>query len=142
MITFKKTKSISFFFSFLLLSVLIIISFTTFVFAAQGPRDVCPPGIICSPYPEDFTIVSFLNFILEKIVLPIGAVIAVLFLVYAGFLFVTARGSEEQLEHAKKTLLWTVIGIAILFGSLAISNGIKNTICQIAPNIPSFCTPR
>jgi len=110
------------------------------IFAQSGPI-TCPPGTICSPYPQDFTIVSFLNFILEKIVLPIGAVIAVLFLVYAGFLFVTARGNETQLEHAKSTLLWTVIGIAILFGSMAIATGIQNTVCQIA-NIPSFCTNR
>ena len=106
------------------------------------PVECDPPGTICSPYPEDFTIVSFLNFILNNIVLPIGAVIAVLFLVYAGFLFVTARGNETQLEHAKATLLWTIIGIAILFGSTVIANGIQNTICQIAGNIPSFCTPR
>ncbi|MEK7551893.1 MAG: pilin [Patescibacteria group bacterium] len=136
MITFKKIKSFPFLFSFLMLSFLIIIPFVTV--SAQSPRDPCPPGIICSPYPQDFTIVSFLNFILENIVLPIGGVIAVLFLVYAGFLFVTARGNEEQLEHAKSTLKWTIIGIAILFGSLVISNGIKDTICQIA-NIPSFC---
>ena len=127
---------------FLVLALFVIMPIT--LFAQNGPIQPpsCPPGTICSPYPEDFTIVSFLNFILNNIVLPIGAVIAVLFLVYAGFLFVTARGSEEQLEHAKKTLLWTVIGIAILFGSTVIATGIQNTICQIAPNIPSLCTPR
>jgi len=135
-IIFKFLPSL---FTFVILTFAVVLPILTF---AQSPRDTCLPGTICSPYPQGFTIVSFLNFILEKIVLPIGGVIAVLFLVYAGFLFVTARGSEEQLEHAKETLKWTIIGIAILFGSLAISNGIKNTICQIAPNIPSFCTTR
>jgi len=131
-------KFLSPLFVFLVLALFVIMPIA--LFAQNGPIQPpsCPPGTICSPYPQGFTIVSFLNFILENIVLPIGGVIAVLFLVYAGFLFVTARGDETQLDKAKETLKWTVIGIAILFGSLAISNGIKNTICQIA-NIPSFC---
>ncbi|TSC61311.1 MAG: hypothetical protein G01um1014107_39 [Parcubacteria group bacterium Gr01-1014_107] len=82
------------------------------------------------------SLIGFVTFILENIVLPIGAVIAVFFLVFAGFLFVTARGDEERLRLAKKTLLWTVVGVAVLLGSVAISTGIQETICQIAPGTP------
>jgi hypothetical protein len=82
------------------------------------------------------SLIGFITFILNNIVLPIGAVIAVFFLVFSGFLFVTARGDEERLRLAKKSFLWTVVGIAVLLGSVAIAEGIQATLCQIAPNTP------
>ena len=45
---------------------------------------------------------------------------AVLMLVWAGFQFATAQGSEEKLTKAKKNLLWTVAGIAVILASQAI----------------------
>lgn len=54
--------------------------------------------------------------------------VAVLFIVYAGFLFVTARGDEKKLETAKATLLYTVIGIAILVGASFIASVVQNTV--------------
>lgn len=57
-----------------------------------------------------------------------GAVIAALFFVYSGFLFVKARGNPEELQKAKRTLLYTVIGAAILLGARVIATIIQNTI--------------
>jgi len=45
----------------------------------------------------------------------------VVFLIIAGFLFVTAQGNEQQLAKAKNTLFWTVIGAALIIGSWAIA---------------------
>jgi amino acid transporter len=63
----------------------------------------------------------------------VGA-IAVLFIIYAGFQYVTAAGNKEQAEAAKKTLTYAVIGIIIIvlakvIISLVISSvsGINNT---------------
>ena len=63
--------------------------------------------------------------------MALGIPIAVLFLVYAGFLFVTARGSEEQLKKAKGILLWTIVGIAVLLGAKIIAEVLENTITSI-----------
>jgi len=57
----------------------------------------------------------------------IGAVLAVLFTVYAGFLFVTARGNEAQLSKAKTTLFWTLVGAVIVLGAFALATVIENT---------------
>lgn len=46
--------------------------------------------------------------------------LATLMLIWAGFQFVTAQGSEEKLTKAKKNLLWTVIGVAVVLASRAI----------------------
>ena len=82
------------------------------------------------------SIQSFVEVVLNNIVLPIGSVVVVLFIIYTGFLFVTARGNPEKIESAKRTLLWVVIGTAILLGSVVISAAITGTLCEIAPNLP------
>jgi hypothetical protein len=80
---------------------------------------------------KDATLESFIGAILNDIVLPIGAVVVVIFIIYSGFLFVTAQGNETKLEKAKTTFLWTVIGAAVLLGSWAIAQVIKTTIDQL-----------
>lgn len=95
------------------------------------------PITLDNPLGEDVNSLSkFVEIILNKIVLPIGSVVVVLFIIYTGFLFVTARGNPEKIESAKRTLLWVVIGTAILLGSVVISAAIQGTLCDIASNLP------
>lgn len=68
---------------------------------------------------------------LLDIVVQVGAYVAVLFIIWSGFLFVKARGNPKELEDAKKTFLYTIIGVAILLGAKAISLGISATITTI-----------
>lgn len=77
---------------------------------------------------------TFYGLMLEiaQIVMEIGIPIAVLFIIYAGYLFVSARGSEEQLKKAKKTFMWAVIGTAVLLGAVVITEAIKGTINEIS----------
>lgn len=77
------------------------------------------------------TIPGFINTILNSILLPIGGVVAVLMIMYAGFLYVTAQGNETQIKKAHQALLWAVIGAAILLGAKVISDAIQSTINQL-----------
>lgn len=100
--------------------------FAPHVVFAQG----APSGI---QNPIKFSSISeFLKAIIDVIVL-IGIPVAAVAIIYAGFLFVTAGGSEEKLSTAKKTLLWTVIGVAILLGAEVIMTAIENTITNVTP---------
>ena len=100
-----------------------------------------PPGVnpsdgpgIPNPLAGNVTdIISFVRFVLTNIVLPIGVVIVVFFVIYSGFLFVTAQGNASKLEDARKTFLWVVVGAAILLGSVVIAEAIKTTVCKISP---------
>lgn len=56
----------------------------------------------------------------------IGLPIAALFLVWSGFLFVSARGDTKKLETAKSTFYWTVIGTALIVGAYAIATAVVN----------------
>lgn len=62
------------------------------------------------------------------ILVQLGAVAVVLAIVYAGFLFVVSKGNPEELNKAKTTLYWTIIGALILLGAQVIASVIKNTI--------------
>lgn len=72
------------------------------------------------------TVEELVNKILD-IVIKVGTVLALFFLIYAGFLYVTAGGNETKLKAAHATFLATLIGVAIILGAKAISVLLQNT---------------
>lgn len=74
---------------------------------------------------------SLLNLVLTKIVIPLGAILCALVIIYSGFLFVTARGEEGKIETAKKTFFYAVIGTLVLLGAATIAGIIQSTIKQV-----------
>lgn len=70
---------------------------------------------------------SFLSSIM-KFVVQIGSIIVILMLVFVGYKFVVAQGSDSKLTEAKQMLLWTIVGALILLGAQAISLGIQSTV--------------
>ena len=76
------------------------------------------------------TIPKFIEAIIN-IVLIVGIPLLVLAIIYAGFLFVKAQGNSGELEIAKRTLLYTVIGGALLLGAFVIANAIGKTVEEI-----------
>lgn len=78
-------------------------------------------------------IVSFTDFIarLLNIVIMVGIPIVVLAIIWAGFLYVKAQGNPEKIKAAHQTLLWTIIGAALLIGSYTIAKAIEGTVEKI-----------
>lgn len=62
-----------------------------------------------------------------KAAVRLGTIVLILMFVWVGFLFVAARGSEENLRKAKSAFFWTVIGGLILLGAEAIARVIQAT---------------
>lgn len=60
-------------------------------------------------------IVNFLNFLLTFL-----GLLAIAFIIYAGFIFIVAGGDEEQVGKAKKIILYAGIGIVVVLLSFAI----------------------
>jgi uncharacterized membrane protein len=83
-----------------------------------------------------FSIESFLKFddlegllvAILNILIVIAVPIIVLFIIYAGFLYVTARGNVQQIETANRAIVYAIIGAIMAIGALAIAEIIKNTI--------------
>ncbi|MEX1113491.1 MAG: hypothetical protein WD603_00280 [Patescibacteria group bacterium] len=57
---------------------------------------------------------------LFEIFLAFGGAAAVLFLILGGYRYVTSQGNQDQVEAARKTILYSVIGLAVVFLSYVI----------------------
>jgi hypothetical protein len=53
-------------------------------------------------------------------------IVFLLLTVYAGFLYLTARGDSDKVEHAKETLSRGVIGLIIISAAYAIATFVIN----------------
>ncbi|MEK7614623.1 MAG: hypothetical protein AAB428_03075, partial [Patescibacteria group bacterium] len=63
--------------------------------------------------------------------LKIGVPIAALFIMWAGFKFVTARGDKTGIEDARNIFWYTIIGTAILLAASLLARVLTATITQI-----------
>lgn len=130
----KNAKNIL---SCFILGTVVVISIMPFLAQAQGTGNPNPgtsnPAVnitIVNPFKTN-SIQGLIETIVNDILMPIGGVVAVMMVMYAGFLFVTARGNPAQITKAKQALLWAVIGAAILLGAWVISQAIGATIDQL-----------
>ena len=73
---------------------------------------------------------SFLLLLVDLVFL-IATPIIVIFIIYAGFLFVTAGDNEAQVTKAKTVILWTLIGAAVLLGAKVIAAAIQATVLEL-----------
>ena len=75
---------------------------------------------------------TFIKNILDGIVLILTPVLVIM-VVYCGYLFVSAQGNTEKLGEAKKALMYTLIGAAIVLGAKGLETIIGNTVGALAP---------
>ncbi len=68
---------------------------------------------------------------LLDVVLTIGIPIVAFFIIYSGFKFVLARGNEEKLKEAKQSILYTLLGAALLLGAWVLATAIDSIINSI-----------
>ena len=73
-------------------------------------------------------LMSLLITILQRVVMPVAAVVVVMWIIYAGFKYLTAQGKPKEIEEAHQRLLWSLIGAGILLGAAGIAEVVKNTI--------------
>ena len=83
--------------------------------------------------PLNFNTIPDLIRALLQIAVTIAMPIVVIFIVYAGFLFVSARGNEQQITKAKSVLTWSVIGAMLIIGAWAFSVAIVRFFGTLSP---------
>ena len=77
----------------------------TFAFAAWGDKSLTENS--SGSLPEFLTTI-------QNWLLSIVGVLALLFIVYGGFLYITSGGNKERIEMAKKTLTYAILGLLIV----------------------------
>ena len=108
--------------------------------ALGGPRGALggPGGTVGGPSgsanlqnPLSFgSITEVLLTILDVLIIFMVPII-ILFIIYAGFLYVTARGNQSTIETAHRTLLYAVIGGLLILGARALLAVIQGTVNQL-----------
>lgn len=68
-----------------------------------------------------------------NIFIIIATPIVVLFIIYAGFLYVTARGNAQQVQQATRALTYAIIGGVIIIGAVAIAAIISGVVGSFTP---------
>lgn len=78
------------------------------------------------------TLDQFLTGILDAVI-TIAFPVIVLFLVYVGWLFVSAQGKPDKIDEAKKYFFWAIVGSLIVLGAKALSLAISATVQSLTP---------
>jgi hypothetical protein len=65
------------------------------------------------------------------VVLVFAIPIIVFFIIYAGFLYVTARGNESTIQKAHMALLYALIGGLLILGARVLIDVVKGTVEQV-----------
>ena len=99
-------------------------------FAAEA---ACTGTGLCNPLAfNDLT--TFLQKVLE-IVAQIGFPIIVLFMVYIGFLYISASGNPDKIKKAHSYFMWAIVGALLILGAQALSIAIKATVTQLSTGV-------
>ena len=83
------------------------------------------PG--AAPIQQNLSIVGIINNVLQ-VIWPIFIGFAVIMLIWAGFLFLTARGEEEKAKQARQAVIWAVVGIAVGIIAFSLPLIIRNSL--------------
>jgi parallel beta-helix repeat protein len=85
------------------------------------------------------TIPKFIKALLA-IVIKVGIPVASIFLIWAGFLFLTAQGNESKLASAKKTFIWACIGFGVVLAAWLFALAFQTILTSFSGGQPQDAT--
>ena len=100
-----------------------IIVLGTIITAMSASAELPGESGLKNPLGNVNTLDAFIQ-VIAKTAATLGGIIAVIFIIYSGFLFVKARGNPTEITKARETLKWTIIGTAVLLGAYIIAQAI------------------
>lgn len=87
-------------------------------------------AVLTNPLSNISSIPDFFRVLIE-IILVFAIPFIVFFIIYAGFLYVTAQGNPEKIKKAHMALLFALIGGMLILGANVLLDIITNTVTQI-----------
>lgn len=88
--------------------------------------DILPGGSFQAETVESsFLFVKLIPFVIRYLI-GLGAALAVVALIFAGWQFLTAYGNAEQRQTAQKTALWAIVGLIIAITAFGIVTMVSN----------------
>lgn len=95
-----------------------------------NPANPGTPGDLSYSLQNPLAFDSIQGFIVAilNIIIVIATPIVVIFIIFAGFKYVTARGDASKVQEATRALTYSVIGGVLIIGAVAIAEIIKNLV--------------
>jgi len=84
-------------------------------------------GEVCNPLEEIFDVSTAVGKVIRGLLGIVGSLALAMF-VYAGIIWMTARDNKEQAQKAIKIMLWTALGLILIFSSYIILKFVLNSI--------------
>ena len=84
------------------------------------------PAIIKNPLATN-SIQEFLEAVLT-VVMVLAVPVIIFFVIYSGFLYVTARGNSEQVKKATTAFTYAIVGGLIVLGAMVLVSIIQNLV--------------
>lgn len=98
------------------------IRFVAAFIATEIPLVLASPVFADSSAPGVSNTISFLQ-TLVNILCAIAGPLCAVYLGIGGFQYITSAGNPERLDHSKRTIVHSLIGLVIVIAALVISNG-------------------
>ncbi len=93
-----------------------------FAFAQNYPNPLEAVGVTTVP--------GFLALVLQGLSMLLIPLI-VIYIIYAGYLFVTAQGEEGKIQKARTALLWSLIGAGVIIGAQIMAEILSDTLTEL-----------
>jgi hypothetical protein len=84
------------------------------------------------PNPLGTTDVTLIVSRIVKAVLGFLGLLTLIMFIYGGFLWLTSGGNEKQVKKGKDTLVWAVLGLALIFFSYAILKFVLEVLLNVS----------
>ncbi len=94
------------------------------------PRNEGVPGDLSYSLQNPLKFESIQDFIVAvlNVIIVIATPIIVIFIIFAGFQYVTAQGKPEAIKKATQSLTYAIIGGVLIIGAVAIAEIIKGLV--------------
>lgn len=92
-------------------------------------------GIFTNPLKDGIDSLPGLLGLILDIMVQIGTTVIIIAIIYAGFLYTTARGSQSKLDKAHRVIQGVLIGSAIILGAFVIAQVIKETVDDLKEGV-------
>lgn len=117
-------------FVLILIFSILVLAFALPVFAQSGTTN-CGAGQKCLENPLRFaSIEKFVEGLLKAVVV-IALPIITVFMVYAGFMFIKARGKPDELKTARNNFVYVIIGATLILSAWVLATLIGSTVTQL-----------
>jgi len=98
----------------------IILAVLLFLPSAAKALDVDIPDPIRVPNPVNAESIPQLSGDMTKGLLGVTGAIALFMMVWGGIVWMTSNGNAERVKRGKDTLLWSILGLVIIFMSYVV----------------------